>query len=344
MTLQNFSKEFDRYFIPFVRKALKKYKTIIQDEELFQAIQHLEIYVQGGKRLRPYGVYLGLSERKKTPRKEDWLVMISVELIHVLALIHDDIIDKALTRRDVASVNGNIEKEHTIVRGSLTHYATSQAILIGDLMFSLAFQALAESGARLPVQQKIHQLLDEVILGQMIDVKLGAVKEVSKDMIIRKSKYKTALYTFARPFEIGACLAKVPPQKQKDLASIGEHLGICYQIQDDFLDVFGNETILKKDIMNDVREGQQTLITHYFFTRANDEQKKLFLKHFGTPFSEKYNAIIRSLFMETGVDTIVHKEMVEWFEKTKRKVRSSSLSTQTQVHILDLIETLRKRI
>lgn len=344
MTLQEFTKEFDRHFIPFVRQALKRYKKLVRDEEIFKLISHIETYASGGKRLRPYGVYLGLQTKNKKIGVSEWMVMISLELIHVLALVHDDIIDKALTRRSTDSVNGYITKEVSLVRGDGVHYANSQAILVGDLMFSLAFQALAESRVPVAVQHKVHQLLDEVILGQMIDVKLAVSKEASRDLILRKSKYKTALYTFARPFEIGGLVAKAPMHVQKNLYTIGELLGLAYQAQDDYLDVFGNEAILKKDIMNDIREGQQTLLTHYFFSHANEEQKALFSKYFGTSFSEKYNPTIRSLFGEVGVDVHCKKEVMDLFAKTRKKIRESSLPFSVQSKFQELVDALEARI
>jgi geranylgeranyl diphosphate synthase type I len=343
MNLQEFSKEFDTHFFVFVKAKIKKYKSLAKDQEIEDFISHVEMYLQGGKRLRPYGIYLALSDSRKKIKETDWMVMIAVELIHALALIHDDIIDKSLTRRDVFSVNGFIEKKQTVVRGNKHHYANSQAILVGDLLYAAAFEILFKAKPNEKIYSLVQELLDEVIVGQMIDVKLAASEQASKQLILRKAKYKTALYTFSRPFQIGALLGKLPDQKQQDLFRIGEKLGILFQIQDDYLDVFGDEKILKKEGMNDIREGQQTLLTDHFFNNANEEQKKVFLKFFGRDFPLSQTIVIQNLLREVGSEEYLIKEMSSSFKKIRKSIDTSNFSQQTKDSLNDIVSRLEAR-
>jgi geranylgeranyl diphosphate synthase type I len=343
MTIQEFSKKFDTHLFSFLEEKLKHYKKLLQDKDLETFISHIEDYTRGGKRLRPYGAYIGLMEAGKRTNPSDWMVMVSLELIHVLALVHDDIIDKADDRRGVVSLHTYAAQQASLVRGDRVHYGNSQAILVGDLVFSAAFEALSRAKASSFVQKTVHELLDEVILGQMIDVKLAYSETASKNLILRKSKYKTALYTFARPFEIGARLAKLSPKKQTELFQIGELLGVTYQIQDDLLDVFGNEKILQKQIMNDIREGQQTLLTDYFWNHANENQKQLFSQYFGNRFSSKEIPAIQNILREVGVEQYLRKELAKYFSKTKKAIDFSSLSKETQARLMVLVESLEKR-
>lgn len=343
MNLQEFKKEFDLHFLGFVKEKIKDYKKLAKDKEMRAFFSHLEVYIKGGKRLRPYGAYLGFVESGKKPTQKEWLVFISLELIHVLALIHDDIIDKAEDRRGVETINAFIENNCTLVRGDSKHFANSQAVLVGDIVFAAAFQALRCADVSVSIQDKIHQLLDEVIIGQMIDVRLAHVGVATKAEILTKSKYKTALYTFARPFEIGAMLGGLSEKKTQDFVQIGELLGLTYQIQDDYLDVFGSRDVLQKELLNDIREGQQTLVTHYFFQSATPEEKQLFEKYFGKSFSKQQVKNIIELFDTTGVKTKVYKELESYFKKTKQAIHNSSLSSHSKESIENLIALLEKR-
>jgi geranylgeranyl pyrophosphate synthase len=337
MTLQEFKKEFDIHFFAFAKKKIQEYKTIAKDKETRSFFSHLEKYIKGGKRLRPYAAYLGFSESKKKLSQKEWLVFVSLELIHVLALIHDDVIDRATDRRGLDTMNTFIQKSSNILRGDKVHFASSQAI------FAAAFQALRESGASEQVQYKIQQLLDEVILGQMIDVKLAHSDFVNRAQIVTKSKYKTALYTFARPLEVGAILGVVSTKKQQDFYTIGESFGLTYQLQDDYLDIFGNKTSLQKELMNDIKEGQQTLVTESFFRKANTKQRKEFLQYFGSNFSKKDAYQVLKLLKDLEVDTEVYSKLAKSFTSTKNKIASSSLSKQSRDRLNKLVDLLEAR-
>jgi len=344
MNLQEFRKEFDVHFSAFVKRKVKEYKNLAKDKETREFFTHLETYVKGGKRLRPYAAFMAFSESGKQISEKEWLVFISLELVHVLALIHDDIIDRALDRRGIDTIHTFIEKNTPIVRGDKKHFSNSQAILVGDIIFAASFQALRESQTSADVQYKIHQLLDEVIIGQMIDVNLAHGDFSTRAQIMTKSKYKTALYTFSRPFEVGALLGGISEKKQHDLYTIGEMLGVSYQLQDDYLDIFDTKNTLQKELLNDMKEGQQTLITYHILKQANEDQKKTFLKYFGKNFSIKDSKKIIKLITDLQIDTICEREILSLFEKTKRLVQNSSLSDTTQQYIINLVSLLEARM
>lgn len=343
MNIQEFKQEFDKHLFSFVDVKIAEYKKISKNKEIKSIFSHLKVYIKGGKRLRPYGAYLGFLESGKELTNKEWSVFVALELIHVLALIHDDIMDKAQDRRGVETIHTNIAQNLDIAHGDVVHFSNSQAILVGDLVFAAAFQVLRRSDVSLDIQEKIHQLLDEVIIGQMIDVRLAHVAHVSKSEILTKSKYKTALYTFARPFEVGALLGGVSSHKIEEFAKIGELLGLTYQIQDDYLDVFGSQDSLQKELLNDIREGQQTLVTYYFSELADAVQKKEFEKYFAQSFPKSAVEKIISLLDSVGVKDRVSKELGSYFKKTKQAVQESSLSEKTKECIEDLIAQLQKR-
>lgn len=343
MNLAEFRQEFDKHFFMFVDKKISDYNTLTDETTFRSLFSYLKTYIEGGKRLRPYAAYLAFSESEKEVTDKEWLVFIALELIHVLALIHDDIIDKATKRRGIDSVHVFIQKNFQTVRGDGDHFANSQALLVGDLIFSSAFQALYNSGISSDVSTTIHKMLDEVILGQMIDVDLAYGEIASKSKIITKSKYKTALYTFARPFEVGCLLGGVSFSVQRDFFRTGELIGLTYQMQDDYLDVFDTKDVLQKEIMNDIKEGQQTLVTYYFFEKASQEQRSRFLEYFGVDFSASHAQDILHLFKELDIQKDVKKELDQLFTDTKESLDHSGFSEKTKKSLVELITILEKR-
>lgn len=343
MNLTEFKQEFDKHFFMFVDKKISDYNTLTDEKAFGSLFDYLKTYIEGGKRLRPYAAYVAFAESEKNLTDKEWLVFIALELIHVLALIHDDIIDKATKRRGVDSVHVFVQKNFNIVRGDKKHFSNSQALLVGDLIFSSAFQALYSSGVSGDVSSTIHKMLDEVILGQMIDVDLACGDIAPRSKIVTKSKYKTALYTFARPFEVGCLLGNVPLSTQSKFFMIGELIGLTYQAQDDYLDVFDTRDILQKELMNDIKEGQQTLVTYHFFKKASQEQCSQFLKYFGRDFSNSNVQEILHLFAELDIQKDVKKELDQLFKDTKENLFHSDFSEKTKKSLVELITTLEKR-
>jgi geranylgeranyl diphosphate synthase type I len=344
MTLHDFKEKFDVHLINFINKKRESYYSLVLDLETRLVFDHMVKYIEGGKRIRPYCAYLAFSDSGKGFTNKHWLVLVAIELIHVLALIHDDIIDRAPDRRGILSMHKFIEKSYPVIRGDLQHFGYSQAILFGDIIFAASFQALSESSVSTAVHTKIHQLLDEVIIGQMMDVRLAYTDFVSQDVIIAKSKYKTALYTFARPFELGCILSGSHDDVQRSFYSVGKSLGILYQLQDDFLDVFDTKNALQKKLMNDIQEGQQTFVTSCFLEIAKKEERGIFLKYFGKKISEKEIPDIQNLLFSAGVDRILLDKILKDFANIKEEIDCSPFQEETKKMLYQVVETLKNRM
>ena len=153
-------------------------------------------------------------------------------------------------------------------------------------------------------------------------------------------QYKTARYTFARPLEIGALLGGLSSQKQKIFFEIGESLGIAYQIQDDALDIFGDESKIKKNTLDDIREGQQTLITDYFYKKASTGDILLFEKFLGRNFSKEEGVVVKELLHSYQVDLYMKKEAQKFFTEASSLVSTCSYRKNT----VDLLSQFIKLI
>lgn len=187
----------------------------------------------GGKRIRgvlcKLGYELASVKRKvqsvKFKTKEIIKIASALEILHTALLIHDDIMDKSLIRRNKHSL-------YKTLGGG--HQAISQAISIGDIGFYLPVKLITDTSFADKLKLKVLSFLSEVIIntgwGQILDV------EGDKEDLEFIRIYKTAKYTIAGPMQIGAMLAGASDKLINDLGELGENLGIAFQIQDDILD------------------------------------------------------------------------------------------------------------
>ncbi len=195
-----------------------------------------------GKRLRPSLVLL-VSRLFEADRNEAVFLASIVELLHTASLIHDDIVDKADTRRGVDSVH--------------TKWGANITVLLGDYLYikSIGLSLNALHG------QVIRILAD--VSARMIEGELGECA-VSGDLGITESQYlqilenKTAAL-FSACCRIGALLGGAGPDEERDLGEYGRMIGLCFQIIDDLLDITGDEAAMGKPVFSDLGEGRITL-------------------------------------------------------------------------------------
>jgi geranylgeranyl diphosphate synthase type I len=209
-------------------------------------------------------MYKGLGGKSD---KDSMYFAITFEVLHSMALVHDDIMDQAEKRHNIPTVHKYIASRFPIENN---HVGESQAILIGDLLFSWVYE-LSNEDHNFPAhllteaRRNLHTMGEEVILGQMIDVDMMAGGLASYDLIEKKNYYKTASYTFVRPMLGGAILADADQENRILVKELGKYMGRAFQLRDDLMDiVFGDDT---KSPFSDIQEGQQTYFTNYIFTK-----------------------------------------------------------------------------
>lgn len=209
-------------------------------------------YLQGGgKAIRPtLLLHLGRALHRHQPngkqvRDEQGLLPKQrrlteiIELIHTASLLHDDVIDRAVSRRGVPSAP--------------SQYGSKSTILAGDYMLAQASLALAEIGC-LPVVRMMAASLKELVEGEMLQAGASLVEQLSHEHYIRRCYLKTASL-LARGCEAMACLGGHPGQMQQSALLFGHHLGVAFQIIDDRLDWVGQEEELGKPVASDLRNG-----------------------------------------------------------------------------------------
>lgn len=191
-----------------------------------------------------------------------------LELFHNAFLIHDDIEDGSLMRR-----------------GSPTLHRTHGlpiAVNVGDAMLAIALQPLLDNvevlglGPSLRILQAVARMTRESVEGQALELEWirGGTLDVTDDDYVRMVEQKTAWYSFITPVVVGAITARAPRERIDALAAFSRSLGIAFQIQDDVLNLRGQEEDYGKEIAGDLWEGKRTLMLLHMLRGASPEERQ----------------------------------------------------------------------
>jgi len=215
----------------------------------------------GGKKLRPFLTMVstgsfGVSESKAVPYG------IALELVHNFTLVHDDIMDQDEMRRGRATLHRKI--------------GDPNAINAGDGLFALSFNILSQTEVE---GEKVRTLLEElsssilkIAEGQEEDLRFENTFEIEEEDFIRMIEKKTA-YLF-RAATRGAAI--IADRGDKDIEKMGEYarkMGIAFQIQDDYLDLVGDQHKIGKDVGSDIKEGKRTLMVIKTLSETTERKK-----------------------------------------------------------------------
>lgn len=217
----------------------------------------------GGKRIRPLLTLVACDLFNQNSEKAISAAL-SVELFHNFSLIHDDILDNAPLRRGNATVH---EKWNTNI-----------AILSGDGMMVKAFEILSKSNNEhvIPLLKLFTKTGLEVCEGQQLDMNFETSNSVTVDEYIHMITYKTAVL-LGCSLQMGAICANASEEDQKHLYEFGKHVGIAFQILDDVLDVYADDSKFGKQVGGDIISNKKTFLLLKAFELADDTQKsKLF--------------------------------------------------------------------
>lgn len=242
-----------------------------------------ESFLTGGKRFRARLAYWGWRAAVTygdvsvdADASPDFHRVVSLatglELFHAAALVHDDIIDNSDTRRGTVAAHRQFERLHIDGRfaGSTSHYGTSSAILLGDLLLSWAddqfFGAAVgvSSDTAATFREELRVMRSDVTAGQFLDnhdtVAWRTIDNADAvDRARRVVMYKSAKYSVEEPLVLGAIIGGGGPALISALRGFALPLGFAFQLRDDLLGVFGDEATTGKPAGDDLREGKRTV-------------------------------------------------------------------------------------
>jgi geranylgeranyl diphosphate synthase type II len=265
----------------------------------------------GGKRIRPVLCLLG-NELFEDIKPDAWSAATAIELFHNFTLIHDDMMDKAPLRRGVATVH--------------TRFGDNTALLAGDVMMIQAYHWLSKVSAAyqpslLPL---FNRTATEVCEGQQLDMDFEQRTEVQLDEYLHMIKLKTSVL-LACALQMGAMIGGAGQRNQELIYSFGLQLGLAFQVQDDYLDAFGDPEKFGKQVGGDILANKKTfLLIHALQTASpSDKQKLLSLLQSNPP--DKVAQVL-AIYRNCGVD--------QWALSLKQQFLDNALDNLEQIAVL----------
>lgn len=321
--------QIDAQLAQTVTAQRKRWTSVDPDLELPLA-EVERLVLSGGKRIRPAFCYWGFraaggDAQSSTPIR----VGAAIELLHVFALFHDDIMDGALTRRGQVTSHTTLAQLHNTSHwaGESRRFGEGAAILIGDLTHVLSDQLLGDipNAAR----DIWHEMRLEVNVGQYLDMLGSARRERSREVAQRICRYKSAKYTIERPLHLGALTADVERGTQllPVLSQFGLPLGDAFQLRDDVLGVFGDTAVTGKPVGDDLREGKPTLLLAYAYEKADDSHRKI-LDRVGSPdLSNSEIANMQTVIVDTNALRDVEARITSLRDEAIATLNTSDINT-----------------
>jgi len=344
-------------------KLITAYRSVIIDEMLkfidgfkveasnitssrwyFDAIDRISIFSTSGKMIRG-GLILFTEEMFRGNYSKDGVYLaIATELLQSALLIHDDIMDKDTVRRGHKTIFFQYKEvgDKEGVKDSY-HFGESVGICVGDIALALCFKSIGYvSNARVinSIVKKLGLELSIVSGGQMEDMYLSSSDYIpTEEEVISMYKMKTSRYSFSLPFGLGAILSEVDDKVIELLESLGEDLGIIFQIHDDEIGLFSNQETIGKPIGSDIKENKKTLFFVYLMRLATENEKTKLSKIFGNENITKEEVkVVLELIEKYKIREIVLKRKEEFANKAKEKISLLPVEDKYKKQLFELID------
>lgn len=241
----------------------------------------------GGKRVRPVACLMG-NELFDDLKPETWPVATAIELFHNFTLIHDDIMDKAPLRRNQETVHQK--------------YGESTALLAGDVMLVTAYDYLNKVTGTVSNQiiTLFNRTAKEVCEGQQLDMDFEKSPDVNFDAYLHMINLKTSVLLGAS-LQLGAMLGGAGERNQNLIYEFGRKLGLAFQVQDDYLDAFGDPQKFGKQTGGDILANKKTFLLIHALETATGEQRAELEALLQTQAANKVHGVLK-MFAQCGVD------------------------------------------
>ena len=285
----------------------------------------------GGKRVRPvlmlmaYNIYKEDVERI-LPQAA------GLETYHNHTLLHDDVMDKADMRRNKPTVH-NVWNDNT-------------AILSGDAMLILAYRLMAE-GLTDKLAEVMHIFTEttmEICEGQQWDMECEARMDVKVDEYIEMIRLKTSVL-LAAALKIGACLADAPAEEAQKLYDFGVKMGLAFQLQDDWLDVYGDPKVFGKNIGGDILCNKKTYMLITALEQADTRQREELTRwlNAGDDVPAEKIAAITALYNEIGVGKRCEEKVEAYYSEGLTILESIALPEERKQVLKEFACSLMNR-
>ena len=298
-------------------------------KSLYEPIRY--VLSMGGKRIRPTLMLLGYNLFKDNPEK---ILMnaVALETYHNYTLLHDDLMDNADLRRGHETVHKK--------------WDANTAILSGDSMLVLAYERMAQCDEK--HLAKVLKLFTTTALeigeGQQFDMEFENRNDVKEEEYIEMIRLKTSVL-LACALKMGAILADASDEDAENLYKFGEQIGLAFQLQDDYLDVYGDTKVFGKEIGGDITSNKKTYMLINAFNLANDTQRAELQKWVDAKDfdrAEKVAAVTR-LYNEIGIGKLAQDKIAYYFEQSKKYLDAVNVPAERKEELAKYAQKMMKR-
>lgn len=297
---------------------------------LYEPIEY--VLSLGGKRLRPVLMLLAYNLYREDV-EQIFPQAAGIETYHNFTLLHDDLMDKADMRRGKPVVHKK--------------WNENTAILSGDAMLILAFQLMlrqcpAEKMQR--VMEVFGQVALEVCEGQQWDMEFETRQDVSVGEYIEMIRLKTSVL-LAGALQIGAILGGASDEDVRHLYDFGIQAGLAFQLQDDYLDVYGDPDVFGKKIGGDILCNKKTYMLITALNRADESDRKELLRWLGACdfVAEEKIAAVTSIYNRIGMARICEEEIEKYYSKALEFLNKVSVDASLKENLRTFVCRLMNR-
>ena len=312
-----------------VNKYLSEQSYLRKPKQLYEPIRY-ELLL-GGKRIRPTLMLLAYNLYKDNP-ESIISAACALETYHNYTLLHDDLMDHASMRRGKPTVH--------------TRWSANQAILSGDTMLVLAYQRMMDVDAKL-----LPQTLDlftetalEIGEGQQMDMEFESRNDVTEEEYIEMIRLKTSVL-LACALKMGAILAGASEEDADVLYKYGELIGLAFQLQDDYLDVYGTPEVFGKLIGGDIVSNKKTFMLINAYLKASGEQRGRLDELLSAEKFDSQEKIkqVRDLYDDLEIDRLAQERITSYFEQAAECLKRLSVDSAKLVELESYTAKMMKR-
>ncbi len=282
----------------------------------------------GGKRTRP--VLAILTQRFFDEKVDNILPLCNaIELFHNFTLVHDDIMDESEMRRNSKTV--------------YKQFSTPVAILTGDALLIKAYQHLEiyNSNVYYELSKILNVTAFQLCDGQQFDIEFENENNITVDAYLEMIRMKTAVLLGAT-MQMTGVINNQSTQINKKLYEIGVDLGMCFQLNDDYLDTFGGEEF-DKIIGNDIVKNKKTYLWLKALELSNEGQRNILISNMNNQNATEKIEIVKSMYIKLGVNENSKILSISYYMRAIEKLESLDINEQAKKNFMNFIEALNHR-
>lgn len=282
-----------------------------------ELVHAVETASQGGKRMRAVAIAASYLAHGGTDSEAVMPIAAALELFQSAALIHDDVLDDAHTRRGRPTTHLEFAARHSerADAGDPARFGLAGAVLAGDLSLVASMRAIASAplGAHSgPTLKLFTEMMELVTVGQYLDMRIAAAPitalDGQLDDIRATMRSKTASYTAEFPLALGASAARGEGKHVAAARAAGLPAGIAFQLRDDLLGIVGEEEVTGKPVGDDIREGKRTLPVWHAWMHTDSAGRAVLAETLG-------NAAAGEAAVERAISVIIDAGAIEAVER-----------------------------